>query len=108
MGALMKAIVSYGLLGLMIVGVLGLSARGCGSVAAFLFNDELMVCSCGCKDVGFRPSQAPPGATNRYYQATCKWCEKRWQVVDVAWNDPRKVIDATIEAVTQEPEYLDE
>jgi hypothetical protein len=100
----MKAIVSYGLLGLMIVGVLGLGARGCGSVAALLFNDELMICSCGCKHVEFRPSQGPPGSTQGYYRATCKMCEKQWEVVDVAWNDPRKVIDATIEAATHEPE----
>lgn len=104
----MKAVVSYGLLALMVASVVAFTARGCGGHLMSLFRDEQMVCSCGSSDVKFRPTQAPPGATHDYFTAICQRCGQQWTVVDVSWSDPRKIIDATIEAQTHEPEYLDQ
>ena len=53
----------------------------------------------GSPDVTFRPAQGPSGSTSRWYTTTCTRCGREWSVVDVAWNDLRKLIDATIEAM---------
>jgi hypothetical protein len=72
-------------------------------VVSYLFRDHITVCTCGSGDLTFRPATGPLGSVHRYYDATCKRCGERWQVVDVAWDDPRKVIDATLEAAAQDP-----
>ena|SRR5436190_13688831 len=79
--------------------MLTMHTRAGPRAVAYLFSDRLSVCTCGSQDVTFRPAQGPPGSVHLHYAATCEQCSREWRVLDVDWNDPRKVIDATLQAV---------
>jgi hypothetical protein len=89
----MKAGVSYGLLVLTVLAVVGMAVKSC-----VLTQDELTTCTCGSRDVTFTLTNGPAGSKHLWYNATCQTCGLGWQVVDVAWNNPRIVVDSIIES----------
>ena len=84
--------------------LLAVNTRAGRHAVGYLLGDYLAVCTCGSGDVTFRPAQGPLDSVHRHYTATCTRCGEQWEVVDVAWDDPRKVIDVVFEAAVQEPD----
>ncbi len=103
----MKTLVSNGLLTLLGIALVATLAKGCGVQFTQLLHDENMICGCGSRDVNFVPAVGPRGAVHNYFTARCARCGQSWSVVDIAWSDPAKLMQATVDAILLEPaEYI--